>query len=648
MPPQYHHYIPRFILRQFQTPDPDGSDGTRGSTKSRRERERDRARAQRLGLPVNTEDITVFDMATQSIKAVPLAKAFGFANLYEDPAKIGDAGHLEKKLASLERDASVVLNKLYARVTEGADTFTIPRPELELMRKFLFLMHYRRSEHIKTYFQEDHPGNADIRDWIHHLKEQRGYTSDSQIWLDGLRYYLDTPHSDIMAASQQQPNRIDGNLDVNTPADQWHSVAYAKYSSQYFMGIWRASEASEFVLGDNSYGLWEGQFMGETGLFHIYVVSPQITLVLKMSMAKGQSAPSAFEHSTLSNHPLNAPSPLYVKTQSTALRIDDLPSLISQDDRFTYTIHRLSHHQTYLVNQVVLSNLGRDGLLVFSSVEAMAKTARLFDTPPGPNTLSKANRRAVQALASCLSGPGESNGPNDGNDGSSRSKGVVTHLLLLPPSDESRSLKEDRAFNALLVRILSGEKTFRSDYDRAQHIYRRLPVSDGSAHPFVEHVRQSVLGPISFASIVADRHGALKGRFGSDVSTRTVSTLSSTDSRRLLDCSTKFLEAIGTPSITGDLESRDSLQKLAGEVSVVMFLESLLEVDANLVAGLCPAVDFVQPADAYATPIHGEGHLPAYHGGVRLSPWITKCVGTMSFIIFSLFFTLTMSALFVE
>jgi hypothetical protein len=146
----------------------------------------------------------------------------------------------------------------------------------------------------------------------------------------------------------------------------------------------------------------------------------------------------------------------------------------------------------------------------------------------------------------------------------------------------------------------------------------------------------------------------LKGRFDSDVSTRTVSTLSSADSRRLLDCSTKFLEAIGTPSITGDLESRDSLQKLAGEVSVVMFLESLLEVDANLVAGLCPAVDFVQPvlqtqeADAYDTPIHGEGHLPAYHGGVRLSPWITKCVGTMSFIIFSLFFTLTMSALFVE
>ncbi|RXW18822.1 hypothetical protein EST38_g7021 [Candolleomyces aberdarensis] len=405
----FHHYLPRFVLRGFIQEDTASPEPSVQKTKEQRQRG---ARKPRKNGQSDSETVLAFNMRSRLIESVPIATAFGVMNFYQDVSNQEDL----ERLSELEGEAARVIRELHiaAGRQSSNQTFTLPRSDLQLLRKFIFLMHYRSSAPERTYYQENHPRNALIRHWIRHLKITKGYTTNKEIWLDGLRYYLSTKHSDIINHAKQCSNYgpIDliGETNVDIPSHQWHALAYESFNDNNYLGIWKSHEDSEFVLGNNCYGVWEGTLAGSPILYRIYVISPQITMVLKLNMSK--AFPSELEDSTLSDHPLGFPQTVYhrgpgalgnilasSKDQIEALQ-RHLKSPNSNNDQFTFRINKLTVNQTYLVNQVVLENLDIDGLLVFASRHALLYTAQRYDSPEWP--FLKQNRGAIAELVKFL------------------------------------------------------------------------------------------------------------------------------------------------------------------------------------------------------------------------------------------------------
>ncbi|KAJ2935960.1 hypothetical protein H1R20_g1133, partial [Candolleomyces eurysporus] len=675
----YHHYIPRFILRGFIPEDTTSPEPSIPKTKKQRQREARKAR--KKGQP-DPETISVFDLKSRSIIPVPIVSTFGVMNLYQDASNQEDLEHLEKKLSELEGKAARVIRELHVAAGRRSSnqTFTLPRSDLQLLRKFIFLMHYRSSAIEKTYFQEDHPHNANVRQWIRHLKKTKGYTTDKEIWLNGLHYYLFTKHSEILNHAKQCPEhgpfpRI-GETDVGIPSHQWHALAYESFTNNYYLGIWKAHEDSEFVLGRNSYGLWEGMLAGSPGLFKIYVISPKITMVLKVNMSR--AFPPEFEDSTLSNHPLGFPQTVYNRgphvlrdehaspnDRSDALR-RHLQSPNSDNDRFTFRINRLTVDQTYLVNQVVLENLQADGLLVFASRDAMLPTAQRYDTPEGP--FLKKNRQAIAGLVRCLQSGASSNLPSGTSqpEASTPELGNTTtptptfvrrprvrlglHNLLLPeevfsrlvglggsgrPFSELDWTSKDVIFDSFLQGILEGSVTFKTEYLRARYIHGNFPPLSSTVHPLVHFTAERMAQAKNFIKFVREMmadggRDRLEVKFPLGTPAKLVNSLGEEESKHLLEVLALHVDSLGLGWVGQQWEGeRTESQKILEQVTMVAYLELLLEVDPNLAASLCSSVSFIelitsleQPGDSRVgkiqeiNPMHDNGP-GAFHSGLN-------------------------------
>jgi hypothetical protein len=179
------------------------------------------------------------------------------------------------KLAGLERQAASVIEDMHKALPRG--TFSLKRRDLELLRKFLFMMHYRNVSCSSNYFQVDHPENAEGRQWIEYLMKTKGMQSPVETWLYFLRYYLDTSHSDIMkdAAELVEKYGLEGLQKMLSESqmlpdlERFPAVGYHTQAASFFLSIWEAAEGEEFILTHKAFGLWEGLAGDCPGLHHI-------------------------------------------------------------------------------------------------------------------------------------------------------------------------------------------------------------------------------------------------------------------------------------------------------------------------------------------------------------------------------------------
>ncbi|KAF6752379.1 hypothetical protein DFP72DRAFT_1047174 [Ephemerocybe angulata] len=450
---QYHHYIPQFILRRF-VPVEQGAPKD-AQAKTSKQRKKESWKAKRKGLP-DPQSIPVFDMASRTMYLSPIDRSYGLHGFYEDTLHAPNPEHLEKKLSFLEGEAA----------------------------------------------KEDHPRNAPVREWIRRMKKEKGFTTDKQIWLDGLRYYLDTKPVDIVAHAKEcsEHRRVShGEIDPNTPSDLWYAMAYENFHNNYFTGIWRANEKSD----------------------------PQITIVLKHNDSKKFASfgteesgeqhllrPSSWNllgrRCTTAHLPCFATLLLAISRSTTRFSLTcKLPT--PHLDRFSFTINKLSLNETYLVNQIVLENLHADGSLVFSSKTSMLATAQRYDTDEGP--FLKKNRPAIAALARYLSNPNspppKEGGPSPGSSASAEQSTTDSSIPTLSRFLLKRELLKERgvhlpepdeAFDDILIDILDGSIEFANNYDRAQYIVRLL--ESVRYHPFFRQLDARVKKSFKFIEVM--------------------------------------------------------------------------------------------------------------------------------------------------
>ena len=325
----------------------------------------------------------------------PLARVYGSTNLYRDMEDLSDVDHLEAKFSRLENEVSVVIKFIHSSIP--SHKFTTTRKELALLRKFIFLMHYRNDAVSHTYFREDHPENAPFVGWIQNVKKTRRLRTDRDVWLHGLKYYLETPHHTMVAAAewireelgdQRFQEMLRSRVGLNI--EDWYAIEYETLANYFFLGIWEAADDSEFILSGNGFGLWEGLIDGNPGAHRLYIVSPRIAIVLRRTLLR-HSHPNdpAILYSCLAGIPIAQTHVQYVEESAMHLMDDDIDSELTkqarmsyrtsqkaQEDRFTLGITKLSRSETYTVNEVLMLNINlhQHGSLSFSTASIMLDT----------------------------------------------------------------------------------------------------------------------------------------------------------------------------------------------------------------------------------------------------------------------------------
>ncbi len=493
---------------------------------------------------VDPDHVFYYDLASGSLDVRSIGTIYGLKNLYRDASNPSNINELEEKLSVLERDAAVVIEGLHSNLVSGKAI--LKRHDLERLRKFLFIMHYRNCG--KSYFNPDHPTDGlKIRPWLERYKAKHQCQTHTDVWLHVLRYYLDTPHSQILDVAEAEYRQHGWEKIHNPDIDEQHeAIAYHIQAERYSFCIWEANAASEFILTSQGFGLWEGK-SGKGGYIHrMFVISPRIAVVLRANSPPHEGPLPV--NSTLLKIRQEKCTVKLVNGESSFIVPEgtDLDSLNWNlfrlpDDLFTFSITKLSLSETDAFNPVLLDNVRYDGAITFLGKERMLRTVRTYDHDP----VNKHDRQKFTSLMRQLS--------------------VTPTAIALTTSSYD---PVDTVLYAALMGILLNETSFISRYNRALSVFRLLKdPSTRKSCPFVwEHI--------------SNFHAALQGcqaKFGraiyspGDVWSVTLEpSLSEDISSQVFEALERFVSEKFSVRLTYD--TSDVLGQVGKEVMLVAFL----------------------------------------------------------------------------
>jgi Protein of unknown function (DUF4238) len=187
----------------------------------------------------------MYDIATQTLEPRPIAKVYGDVNMYRDDRKVDNVDHLEQGLSRLENDAARTIQNIHSAIESHQQNIRMKRKELEVIRKFTYLMHYRRTCFVSNYFDEDDPENMSIRDYMKNFRRKHNLYKKDDIWLFGLKYMLDVPHHKIVATGEAIQDKYGGPQGllsmlmtrVDPDIENYHAVDYTAMSNALFLGF---------------------------------------------------------------------------------------------------------------------------------------------------------------------------------------------------------------------------------------------------------------------------------------------------------------------------------------------------------------------------------------------------------------------------
>lgn len=326
------------------------------------------------------ELIHYYNMETCELEVRPLARVYGVANLYRDVKNIKNANDLEEQLSRLENDSASVVKTIHDSL--GRREFQIKRKALESLRKFLFIIFYRKAALASSYYDENNSENAPLAEWVRHVKKNNALNSREEVWLYFLRFFLATPHRDLISRAEiaMKNHGIAVIFPSNLPEsamNEYATIDYASIASALFLGIVEAADGKEFVMSDNSFGLWEGLVMLGLHAHRLFVVSPRVALLLRRNEYRAEFLGSTFVNSDLIDIRIEPPQVEYLG-QKAGLSPEELTkhraSPNAQNDVYHFRIVKLTTKQTQEVNNVVLLNVKEKGSVTFLTRATMLKT----------------------------------------------------------------------------------------------------------------------------------------------------------------------------------------------------------------------------------------------------------------------------------
>jgi hypothetical protein len=225
------------------------------------------------------ELINSYDVVKDSLNmgTTEIGKTFGLIDMYKDDTDPDDVYRIEKAFSKLENDTARIVTSLDAAAKKGRSSVEMPRSDLNILRKFLFLIHYRNGNHAKQFLQNNFdPLTASM---IEQYRTQNGLRDSWAVWLHNVALLLEDEHWEVQS---------DQRLMFTARED------YRQQALQMQLGFFRAPSSVDFVLTNNGLGLYEGMktplhdiFSNGQGAFTLtmtYAITPKLALMLRSSL----------------------------------------------------------------------------------------------------------------------------------------------------------------------------------------------------------------------------------------------------------------------------------------------------------------------------------------------------------------------------
>ncbi|RPA87231.1 hypothetical protein BJ508DRAFT_410762 [Ascobolus immersus RN42] len=367
---QYHHYIPRFILRNFVQEETNKTKEAEKYYNTKRSKD---------GL------IRYYDLEDGQLGFRKLSRAYGVEDMYRD-ISLSDANHIEKLLSKLEGRAAKVIHKIRRAQEQRQGSITLWRGDLQTLRRFFFVMEYRSKSRRKKFTSSldefIHPDKATISEYI----KKRGFRSPSEVWLESLRMILEAEDSaDGVGYDLLKGKMYDGDYDL------------FRYALDYFHVCLCEPEdpADEFIITDNGFSISEGHYILNNPWDHstyksyadyhrVATISPRLAIVLRSNIFReGQEflkealyrkrAPSSLEDLPVDGAVVNY---VNLKMPDGSIRmvnsIEDIE--FSMMDSYSMQIYKIPTKHVHIVNmtQIEEAKFG----LTFCSSGSMARSLR--------------------------------------------------------------------------------------------------------------------------------------------------------------------------------------------------------------------------------------------------------------------------------
>lgn len=363
---QYHHYIPRFILRNFAINNHERifmSNGTFSKKQKQRFKEKNKKDA---FLQVYYKNSNQFDTSLVS-------KTYGNMNMYKD-FNHENVMRVEDKLSKLEMQAADVIHNI-VNASQKGNQVVLSSTSLDNLRKFLFIMCYRKPHRWSQFINED----FDIYTLAPLKKFMQDYNLQHprEVWLQNIREILDTTHKDF-----NNNLRIFGS----------DRRDYLDFMMDRFLVIWQAGENDEFITTSNGFGIFDGMngFLpsskGHYAFRYYYVISPKLVLVLCSTLLREEFR-KCRPHSNFFKDVPHPGIPKLVKinnkddlnnngNQPTFIDsiLNSLGFKIEECDTLTFPLVKVNSATVHLVNTIILNETKPDEVVSFLSYSNLYKS----------------------------------------------------------------------------------------------------------------------------------------------------------------------------------------------------------------------------------------------------------------------------------
>ncbi|TGZ77315.1 hypothetical protein EX30DRAFT_344213 [Ascodesmis nigricans] len=382
---QYHHYIPRFILRNYakEKDQPLLPPRRRNRRKSRATSDPTTPHLQ------NDKDriLNTVNLSKGAIEQVTVSKAFGMLDMYRDfDPDNADQNRIERKLSELENRVAKTLAAVKRDFINGEKEATISRTYLYDLRKFLFIMLYRSKMFYERFNVSMEEYSANDKDELLPYMREKGIKKPKDVWLANIEAFLDVK----IDHGQEWLMTV---VEKAYPPD---AMWFYKNVTMFFLSFCTPDNPEEeFLLTENVYGIFEGANDGPGGKwtdYHLFApISPDLIIVCRSNVLPSCGPKSGNEKElqamramlesqhtyrmgeTLLEHlPVSKARNDYSKVVNG--RLVPLPHYNTrrpEDDKFFFSFNRLPTKYVQRINSVMLEQAKPTEMILYRSEEAL-------------------------------------------------------------------------------------------------------------------------------------------------------------------------------------------------------------------------------------------------------------------------------------
>ncbi|KAK5632082.1 hypothetical protein RRF57_007796 [Xylaria bambusicola] len=277
--PEYQHFVPQFILRNF----------AHKYTRPQRCKKGKKKKSDNIfrgELVVNTVNLRADPFNVEEAKA---KRILGQYDMYQDTAlPTAQRREIETMLGKLEAHVSIIFRKITKAFDSGEQNVWVTREERNSIRKFLFILKYRGSGfHRRFNYESSDQYDYNDKELLHKYMNEKNIKRPIDVWFQGLKTIMN-----LKMDADGWEKELTDNMYLEDA--KW----FLMHTQMMYMAILAAKDlGAEFILTDNSYNIYEGPSIVEmnplTGVatetewanFHEFApLSPKLMIVLRSSL----------------------------------------------------------------------------------------------------------------------------------------------------------------------------------------------------------------------------------------------------------------------------------------------------------------------------------------------------------------------------